>query len=76
MADVIRLPDPARLAACRDALRYRAARIGAQHHQRSRAMLVLLRELNAGRSAAAAVALALSELRPVRHAWHPSGGAA
>lgn len=76
MADVIRLPDPARLAACREALRHRAARIGAQAHQRRRALAVLIRELEAGRSTAAALALALSELRPMRHAWHPSGGAA
>lgn len=76
MADVIRLPDPARLTACREALRHRAARIGAQPQQRRRALVVLLRELEAGRSTACAVALALSELRPMRHAWHPSGGAA
>lgn len=76
MADVIRLPDPTRLAACREALRHRAAHVGARPEQQRRALCVLLQALDEGRSTACAVALALSELRPAYPAWHPSGGAA
>lgn len=80
MADVIRLPDPARLDACREVLRLRANRLGATKALRRRALAVLIRELEAGRSTACAVALANSAmLRDVRGAaWcpPPSGDAA
>lgn len=80
MSNVIQLPIPARLCAAREAITVRANRLGATKAQRRRAMLVLLREINAGGSTAAAVALANSAmLRDVRAAaWYapPSGDAA
>ena len=80
MSNVIQLPIPARLCAAREAITVRANRLGATEAQRRRALAVLIRELDAGRSTASAVALANSAmLRDVRAAaWcpPPSGDAA
>lgn len=61
-AVVIRLPDPVNLRAGMAAVRARAARLGSSQHARRRALGILLREMQAGRSTAAAVAMANSAL--------------
>jgi hypothetical protein len=61
-ANVVRVPRPLALRTVRAAVAERARLIGANEDERNRANHVGLRELDAGRSTAVAVALACSEL--------------
>lgn len=63
MSAVIRLPDPIRLRAGMSAVRARAAQLNACPQERQQALSTLLSEMQAGRSTAAAVALANGQLR-------------
>lgn len=75
-AVIVQLPDPLRLRAGMDAVRARAASVGASTDALRRSLAVLLRELQSGRSTASAVALANSALLPKRHLSHFPGDAA
>lgn len=80
-AVIVSIPAPiwGRYGKAREAVTLRARAIGASPGAIGHALHVLLSELQAGRSAAAAVALANSSLRrPVRLAFgqSPEGGAA
>lgn len=74
MSAVIHLPDPIRLRAGMAAVRQRAQVLHVTRDQCSTALATLLREMQAGRSTAAAVALANGALR--RNAPRVQGGAA
>lgn len=63
MSAVIYTPDFRRLKAGREAVRSRAANLGATVESTRQALSVLLREMQAGRSTAASVALANGSLR-------------
>ena len=68
MSAVIQLPNPLNLRAGMQAVRERAAFVGASSDALRRALMVLLREMQDGRSTAASVALANGTMRerPVR----------
>lgn len=57
------MPDPARLRAGKQAVTERAAQLGASKESLRKAVGILIREMQAGRSAAASVALANSSMR-------------
>ncbi len=63
MSAVIQLPNPINLRAGMEAVRERARSINAPTDSLRRALGVLLREMQSGRSTAASVAVANSELR-------------
>jgi hypothetical protein len=67
-ANVVRVPRPLALRTVRAAIAERARLIGASEDERNRANHVGLRELDAGRSTAVAIALACSELTGRRNA--------
>lgn len=62
----IHLPQPIRLRAVRQVIAERAERIGAPRAAVRYAMATALREMQSGRSAAGAVAMALKPLRSPR----------
>lgn len=62
MATIILLPDPRSLQAARQAVRHRASHLRSPAERRDRALATVVREMTAGRSAGAAIALALSDL--------------
>ena len=66
-AQIIPLPSPIHLRAGMDAVRQRAERVGANSEALRGAHAILLREMQAGRSTAASVALANATLRAPRH---------
>mgnify|MGYP001264859153 CR=1 FL=1 len=74
MATIIPLPSPIHLRAGMEAVRERGQSLGVSADTVRRALQVLLREMQAGRSSAAAVALANSSMRP--HRWATPGDAA
>lgn len=76
MSAVIHVPDFAHLQAGREAVRERAASLQAPAESVRRALAVLFREMQAGRSTAAAVALANSSLRGRSQARSTGGDAA
>lgn len=57
------MPDPVRLRAGKQAVNERAAQLGASKESLRKAVGILIREMQAGRSAAASVALANSSMR-------------
>lgn len=63
MSAVIQLPNPLNLRAGMQAVRERAAFVGASSDALRRALQVLLREMQDGRSTAASVAVANGTLR-------------
>lgn len=63
MSAIIQLPNPINLRAGMDAVRARAKRVHASADALRRALGVLLREMQVGRSTAASVALANSTMR-------------
>lgn len=70
-ATVIKFPrDPSRVRACMEAVRARADALDVSSDALRRSLGVLFRELQAGRSAASAVALANSALLPRRYDVH------
>lgn len=75
-AIVIRLPHPVRLRAGMAAIRARAAAVNAPSGALRRALHILLREMQSGRSTAASVALANNSLRQARPPISHGGNAA
>ena len=65
-AQIIPLPSPIHLRAGMDAVRQRAERVDATPDALRHAFAILLREMQAGRSTAASVALANATLRAPR----------
>ena len=63
VCEVIPLPSVPHFRAALTAVRERAKQVGADGHTRRRAEAIVLREMQAGRSAAAAIALANSSMR-------------
>lgn len=74
-SSVIHITDFARMQAARAAIVCRAEATGATPGQRTRATSVLYREMQRGRSAATALALAVRQLR-TDYGYHHGGGAA
>lgn len=75
-AAVIHLPDPVRLRAGMEAVRARAAALNVPSGALRRALGVLLREMQSGRSTAASVALANSSMRQEQSSMSDEGSAA
>lgn len=75
-AVIVPLPDPLRLRAAFAAIAVRADELHAPPERRRHAKAVCLREMQCGRSAGAAVALANSALKPMRGIGDVPRGAA